>query len=62
MKKFGLVLILVGYCANAHAYVDPGSGLLIIQGFLALVGGVIMFFKNPIQATKAFISRFKKEK
>jgi hypothetical protein len=62
MKRFGLVLILLGYCANANAYVDPGSSLLIIQGLLALVGGVIVFCKNPIQTTKAFFSRFKKKK
>jgi len=37
---------------DAFAYVDPGSGLLLIQGMLALIGGVVVFVKNPVAACK----------
>jgi len=46
------VWILALAPADALAYVDPGSGLLIIQGLLALIGGIIVFVKNPIAALK----------
>jgi hypothetical protein len=62
MNKFGLVLILLSYCANANAYIDPGTSLLMIQGVLAFAGGVLMFCKNPLKTTKTFLSRFKTKK
>ena len=62
MKKFGFILILLSFSANANAYIDPGTGLLMIQGILAFVGGILMFLKNPFQTTKTFFSRFKKKK
>jgi len=37
----------------AHAYVDPSSSLLLIQGALALVGGVIAFVKHPLEKLRA---------
>lgn len=41
----------------AHAYVDPGTGLLLMQGLIALVGGAVVFLKNPIASIKALIAR-----
>lgn len=34
---------------SAHAYIDPGSGLLLLQGLLALIGGLVVFLKNPVK-------------
>lgn len=41
----------------AYAYVDPGTGLLLMQGLIALVGGVVVFLKNPIAPIKTLIAR-----
>lgn len=43
--------------ADAFAYVDPGAGLLLIQGLLALIGGIIVFVKNPVAAFKRLWTR-----
>jgi hypothetical protein len=62
MKKFGFAFIIVSYCANANAYIDPGTGLIAIQGLLALVGGLLMFLKNPVKTIKSLFSHFNKKK
>jgi hypothetical protein len=43
---------------DAFAYVDPGSGLLLIQGLLAVIGGTIVFLKDPIAGFKRLWARF----
>jgi len=43
--------------ADAFAYVDPGSGLLLIQGLLAFIGGVIVFVKNPVATFRRWWER-----
>ena len=42
---------------DAFAYVDPGSGMLLIQGLLALIGGVVVFVKNPVTSCKRLWAR-----
>lgn len=42
--------------SNAYAYVDPGSGMLLWQGFVALIGAILIFFRNPIQVIKSWIN------
>jgi hypothetical protein len=37
--------------------VDPGSGLLLLQGLIALVGGIIVFVRNPIDTTRKWWRR-----
>jgi hypothetical protein len=44
---------------NAFAYVDPGSGMLFWQGLVALIGAVLIFFRNPIQVIKSWIERIR---
>jgi hypothetical protein len=34
---------------QAHAYVDPGSGLLIFQGISAVVSGALIYFRRRIK-------------
>lgn len=36
----------------AHAYVDPGSGMLMLQGLIAAIGACIAFIKDPIGKLK----------
>lgn len=49
----------VGY---AWAYVDPGSGMLMIQGLIALGIGIIAFLRNPWQSIKSLFQRLRKKK
>jgi hypothetical protein len=34
---------------QAHAYVDPGSGLLIFQGISAVFSGVLFYFRRRLK-------------
>jgi hypothetical protein len=34
---------------QAHAYVDPGSGLLLFQGISAAVSGVLFYFRRRLK-------------
>ena len=44
----------------AFAYVDPGSGMLMWQGLLALIGAVVVFIRQPIQTLKNLINRIRR--
>jgi hypothetical protein len=57
-----LLILLAVWPLAAHAYIDPGSGMLLIQGLIAFVGAVIVFVRNPIKTVKGMIDRiFKSE-
>lgn len=47
--------------ASAFAYVDPGSGMLIWQGLIALIGAIIIFIRNPLQSIKALWKRIRRK-
>jgi hypothetical protein len=57
-----VVILFLLPAASAQAYIDPGSGMLLIQGLLALVGGIVFFVKNPITAVKSWIARLRKKR
>jgi len=60
MQKFFLTAIfLFIWPASAFAYVDPSSGMLIWQGLIALVGGILIFLRNPVQVIKSWIDRIR---
>ncbi len=47
MKILNLLLILIFLFPNtSYAYLDPGSGNLILQALLAALAAVIAFFKK----------------
>ena len=54
--KFYLVTLLCIVALNfaverpAYAYVDPGSGLLLLQNVGAVVTGLLFFFRRRIKA------------
>jgi len=48
--------------ATAYAYVDPGSGMLVWQGLIALVGAVLVFVRNPRESITRLLDRFRKGK
>jgi hypothetical protein len=54
-----LILILVPI--PAYAYIDPGSSLLLIQGALAAIGGILMIVRNPIKVIKKLIAKLRGE-
>lgn len=45
-KSFFLVFALLISSSNAYAYLDPGTGGLIIQAVIAIFIGVGIFFSN----------------
>lgn len=54
LKYFALTIMLFVALSfalegQAHAYVDPGSGLLIFQGISALFSGVLFYFRRRLK-------------
>jgi hypothetical protein len=48
------------FTTNAHAYVDGGTALLLLQGLFAGIGACLVFFKKPWQFITKLFSRDKK--
>ena len=44
-----VIVLFLALSTPAYAYIDPGSGLLMLQGLFALIGGVLVSFKKPWQ-------------
>jgi hypothetical protein len=54
LKYFATTLMLLvalsfAFERQAHAYVDPGSGLLIFQGISATVSAALFYFRRRIK-------------
>ena len=54
LKYFALTLMLLvalsfTFERQAHAYVDPGSGLLIFQGISAIFSGALFYFRRRLK-------------
>jgi hypothetical protein len=54
LKYFAITLTLLialsfTFERQAHAYVDPGSGLLIFQGISAALSGVLFYFRRRLK-------------
>jgi len=56
------MLLLLATTQNAYAYIDPGSGMLLIQGLLAAIAAAIAFVTHPIQTIKNMLNNMKKKK
>jgi hypothetical protein len=53
-KRFAITLMLLialsfAFERQAHAYVDPGSGLLMFQGISAAVSGALFYFRRRLK-------------
>jgi len=62
MKLIALIIIIFFNIGNAHAYLDPGSGSILVQALLlifAAFGTFFAFFKNKIKTL--FSKLFKKK-
>jgi hypothetical protein len=54
LKYFALTIMLFvalsfAFEGQAHAYVDPGSGLLIFQGISAIFSGALFYFRRRLK-------------
>ena len=54
-----VLMVLLTSAGAAQAYVDPGAGMLAIQGLIALIVGIIAFVRHPIQTLRHWISRWR---
>lgn len=53
-----LILLLISSVRQAHAYIDPGSGSLIVQMIVAGVVGALFYFRK---ALNSFFSLFRRK-
>lgn len=47
-----LIVVFFVMVSNCHAYLDPGSGSFLFQFVLAIVFGVLYYFKSIIKRIK----------
>ncbi len=62
MHPLIVLLLLATASSSAHAYVDPGAGMLAIQGLIALAIGIVAFVRHPIGTVRQWIERWRRRK
>tara|TARA_B100000315_G_C14146956_1_gene393933 strand:- start:210 stop:416 length:207 start_codon:yes stop_codon:yes gene_type:complete len=63
MKLIALIIIIFFYTNNAYAYLDPGTGSIILQAILGFIAAAIATLSIYWNKFKMFILKiFKKEK
>ena len=66
MKYLLIIYLILSLASEANAYVDPGSLAWITQALLAILGGIVVFFKSILMSVKKFLlyikNIFKKKK
>jgi hypothetical protein len=55
-----LAVNLVGFSAAAHAYLDPGTGSILVQSLLAGIAGAAAVISLYWQRLKAFFVNMRK--
>lgn len=55
-----LAVQLIGFSAAAHAYLDPGTGSILVQSLLAGVAGAVAVVSLYWQRVKAFLTNLRK--
>lgn len=60
-RIFLLALLGTAMPLTAHAYVDPGTGMLLWQGLIAAVGAILVFVRKPMAALRRLIDRIKRK-
>jgi len=45
---FLVLLLTLGFTGEAHAYIDPGSGLVLLQLCAASIIGALLVWKNAL--------------
>lgn len=59
--RLAFLLTMIGFPTLVFAYVDPGTGILLWQGLIALVGGLLVFFSHPLKWIKNLLERFRRK-
>lgn len=64
MKKYHYIVLTFTIFTSlpAYAYIDPGTGLLFMQGFFAALGFLIAFVKSPVKKIKDLSKRLRDKK
>jgi hypothetical protein len=60
-QPYFVLLILLAFPGLAHAYIDPGTGSLLIQGLIAAFISVIAFWRNLRMSIANFFRGKKQE-
>ncbi len=48
--------------STSHAYIDPGSGMILLQVLMAILGGCIVFMRNPKKVVINWIRKMRGNK
>ena len=57
LKFLFLIFSLISYTSPAYAYLDPGTGSMLLQGLIGGVAVVMSFLSLYWQKVKAFFSK-----
>jgi hypothetical protein len=55
-KLFVVMYLMLFFPASAFAYIEPGTGMLMWQALIAVIGAVIVFVRHPLDAFRRFVS------
>ncbi len=53
--------LFIFYSASSHAYLDPGTGSIILQGVIAAVAGAVVTLRLYWYRIKSFFSKSPKK-
>jgi hypothetical protein len=56
------LIIFIGYNDVSYAYIDPGTGMFIVQTLIAIGASIIFYLGYPIRLIKSLFSRIFKKK
>ena len=59
LKFLCLIVGLISYTSPAYAYLDPGTGSMLLQGLIAGLAAIISFLSIYWQKVKAFFGKKK---
>ena len=54
---FAAACMLIVWADNAHAYIDPGAGSMVLQAILAALIGIGVFVRQARVAISSFFKR-----
>ncbi len=54
-----LILLFIFYPSNVYAYLDPGTGGIILQAIFGIIAGIITFYYFLKQKIKIFFEKIK---
>tara|TARA_B100000287_G_C20571828_1_gene756854 strand:+ start:136 stop:345 length:210 start_codon:yes stop_codon:yes gene_type:complete len=61
MRLLFYTLLIFVFPVTAYAYIDPGTGAVILQSLIAFLAAVIFYLKNPMLLWKKIKKIFSKK-